>query len=58
MEQQSKQLKHNIYKLAWYMRGSLSVTEAFLLDSEDREIISGIVEENFETTKKIQMPHF
>tara|TARA_B110000240_G_C13325328_1_gene378898 strand:+ start:180 stop:356 length:177 start_codon:yes stop_codon:yes gene_type:complete len=58
MEQQAKQLKHNLYKLAWYMRGSLGVNEAFSLDNEDREIISNIIEENFETTKKIQMPHF
>ena len=58
MENQTKQLKHDLFKLAWYMRGSLSVDEAFSLDAEDREIIAGIIDENFETTKKIKMPHF
>jgi hypothetical protein len=58
MEQQAKQIKHNLYKLAWYMRGSISVDEAFSLDNEDRDIICNIIEENLETTKSSGQPFF
>lgn len=40
------------------MRGGLSYEEAFYLGPEDREIISKIVEENIEITKKTQLPFF
>ena len=40
------------------MRGSLSFSEAFDLSLEDIEIISEIIKDNLETTKKTQMPFF
>lgn len=40
------------------MRGGLSYDEAFQLSVEDREIISEIVKENLETTKKSGLPFF
>jgi hypothetical protein len=40
------------------MRGGLSFEEAFYLGPEEREIISKIVEENIEITKKTQLPFF
>jgi len=58
MENESKALKKEIFKMAWYMRGGLSFTEAYMLDQEDREIIAKIIEENLETTKSSQMPFF
>jgi|TARA_B100000886_G_scaffold26983_1_gene17106 hypothetical protein len=38
------------------MRGSVSISEAYLLSREDIEIINEIIKENLETTKKSQMP--
>lgn len=40
------------------MRGSLSVDEAHIMPHEDRVIISKIIEENLETTKKSGLPFF
>ncbi len=40
------------------MRGGLSVTEAFDLSFEDREILSNIVKDNLETSKKTGQPFF
>lgn len=40
------------------MRGSLSVDEAFALSYEDREIMSELIKENLETTKKSGLPFF
>ena len=58
LDNEIKNLKHNIFKLCWYMRGSVTLDDAFATSHEDREIISKIVEENIETTKKSGLPFF
>jgi hypothetical protein len=58
MEEESKALKRDLYKMCWYMRGSLSFEEAYHLDIQDRTIISEIIESNLETTKETQLPFF
>jgi len=40
------------------MRGGMSIDDAFALSVEDREIISNIIKENLETTKKSGLPFF
>lgn len=40
------------------MRGGLTYEEAMNLGFQERDIISGIINENLETTKKTQMPFF
>jgi hypothetical protein len=58
LDRESKALRKDTFKLAWYMRGSLSVDQAFGMDISDREIISEIIKENIETTKTTGLPHF
>jgi signal-transduction protein with cAMP-binding, CBS, and nucleotidyltransferase domain len=58
LENQSKALKEEALRLAWYMRGSVSYDEAMLLTDTDRAIISKIVKDNLETSKKSGMPFF
>jgi hypothetical protein len=57
-ENDSKALKEELFRMCWYMRGSLSFTESFLLTVEDRQIIAKIIEDNLETSKTTQMPFF
>ena len=40
------------------MRGGLSYEEAYYLGVEEREIISKVIEENIEITKKTSLPFF
>jgi len=40
------------------MRGGVTIDEAYALSIEDREIISKVIEENLETTKKSGLPFF
>jgi hypothetical protein len=40
------------------MRGGLSYEEAYFLGPDEREVISKVVEENIEITKKTQLPFF
>lgn len=58
MENEQKQIKSEILKLCWYMRGGVTLDEGFNLTYEDREIISDIVKDNLETTKKSGLPFF
>jgi hypothetical protein len=58
MENDSKAIKEQLFKLCWYMRGGLSFTESYMLDHQDREIIAKIIQENLEMTKTSGMPFF
>ena len=58
MENGQKEVKSEIMKLCWYMRGSVTLDEGYNLSYEDRAIIGDIVKENLETTKKSGMPFF
>ncbi len=58
MEREAKALKNQLYQIMWYMRGSITLSEAFELESEDLEIISRIIKDNLETTKKTRLPFF
>jgi hypothetical protein len=40
------------------MRGALSFTEAYMLDVQDRAILSEIVHDNLEMTKESRLPFF
>jgi hypothetical protein len=42
--------------MCWYMRGSVSLSEAYDLSPEDREIIHNIIKDNLETAKKTNQP--
>ena len=58
LENQAKQFKNDLMKIVWYMRGGISLEEAYNTCYEDREIISNIIRENLETTKKSGLPFF
>ena len=58
LEKQSKAIKEEVLKLCWYMRGSISYNEGMMLSPDERTMISGIVKDNLETTKKSGMPFF
>jgi hypothetical protein len=57
-EKESKAIKEELLKLCWFMRGGISYDEAFLLSSQEREIIGKIIEDNMETTKRSGLPFF
>ena len=57
-ESQAKNLKLEIMKIFWFMRGGMSWTEALNLSPDERAIASQLVKENMETTKKSGQPFF
>jgi len=58
LENESKALKEEVLKLCWFMRGSLSYDEGMSLSQEDRSLMSKLIKDNLETTKKSGMPFF
>jgi|TARA_B110000977_G_scaffold91250_1_gene121099 hypothetical protein len=56
-ETEVKQIKHNVYKLSWYMRGGVNAQELLCdTDLDDLGILHTIVKENIEFTKSTKMP--
>ena len=57
-ESQAKNLKLEVMKICWFMRGGMSWTEALNLSPDERAISAQLVKENMETTKKSGQPFF
>lgn len=51
-ESERKSLKQNIFELMWWMRGSVSLEEAWSMSADDRKAINQIIKDNLETMKK------
>lgn len=58
MENDINSIKKSAMSLTWYMRGGVSYEDVLNMSNEDRKVISELVEQNLETTKKTQMPFF
>jgi hypothetical protein len=58
MENGQKELKHELFKICWFMRGGVTYDEANTLSPTEREIIAQLVKDNMETTKKTGQPFF
>jgi len=53
----TKQLKDEIFRISWYMRGGVSSDDLFFKYSyEDRQIINEIIKDNIEATKNSRLP--
>lgn len=57
-ERQSRAIKDEILRFCWYMRGGINYNDAMFLSSEERKIISEIIKDNLETSKKSGLPFF
>jgi hypothetical protein len=57
MEKETRDIKKEVFKLCWYMRG-LSYSEGMNLSADERDIVGEIIKENLETTKKSGLPFF
>jgi hypothetical protein len=58
MESETIAIKDNAIKMSWYMRGGATYEDVLNMSSEERKVISKLIEENLETTKKSGLPFF
>jgi hypothetical protein len=58
MDLEVEALKHNLYQMCWFMRGGVTIEQAYMMDVADQNIISKIIKSNMETTKESGLPFF
>jgi len=58
LEKDTKAIKDELFRICWFMRGGVTITEAYQLDYQDRNLIGKIIESNLETTKETGVPFF
>ena len=58
MEKEAGMIRSEAFKLAWHMRGGITYEQVMMLSPLERQAISELVKENYETTKKSGLPHF
>jgi hypothetical protein len=58
MEKETQDIRLDVLKLCWYMRGGVTYDEAMQMSQVDRDLINDIVKDNLETTKKSGLPFF
>ena len=57
-DNETKNLKLEIMKICWFLRGGMSWNEALVLSPDERAVATQLVKENMETTKKSGQPFF
>jgi hypothetical protein len=58
MEKEAKQIKNEMFRICWSMRGGITLDQAMQLSYQDRENIAELIKDNLETTKKSGLPYF
>lgn len=58
MNKEAKNIRSENMKMCWYMRGGITYSEVMNLSHDERLMISDIIKENLETTKKTGLNFF
>jgi hypothetical protein len=58
MEKETRDIRLDVLKLCWYMRGGVTYEEAMQMSQQERSVINDIIKDNMETTKKSGLPFF
>jgi hypothetical protein len=58
MEKEAESIRQEGLKMSWYMRGGITYDQILALSSKERGMISAIIKDNLETTKKSRLPFF
>ena len=51
-------IREESIKLCWYMRGGITYEQALEMSSSERDMVSKLIKENLETTKKTGLNFF
>ena len=58
MEKETISIKQNAIRMAWHMRGGATYEDILNMCTEERNAISKLMEDNYDTTKKSGLPFF
>jgi hypothetical protein len=57
-DEEVSKVRSECLKMSWYMRGGLSYEQAMALSWNERNLVSALIKDNLETTKKSGLPFF
>jgi hypothetical protein len=58
MEKETVDIRREALQMSWYMRGGITYNQALSLSVNERLLISELIKEHLETTKKSGLPFF
>jgi len=58
MDKEIIDIRQEALRMSWYMRGGISYEQALQLSVGERKIVTKIINDNMETTKKSGLPFF
>ena len=58
MDSEVDNIRQEALNMAWYLRGGLTYDQAMALGPSERKMISQLIKDNLETTKKSGLPFF
>jgi hypothetical protein len=58
MDKECSAIRSEALKMSWYMRGGLTYDQTMALSNDERKLISAMIKDNLETTKKSGLPFF
>ena len=58
MDTETVDIRREAVQMSWYMRGGITYDQALQLSVNERTLISELIKENLETTKKSGLPFF
>ena len=58
LEAEKKAFRFDLVRMCWYMRGGLTLSEAYMSTFEEREMVATLVKEHLDTAKKTGQPFF
>ena len=58
MEKETLDIKENAIRMSWHMRGGVTYEDILNMSSDERNVISKLMTDNYETTKKSGLPFF
>jgi hypothetical protein len=58
MDKETSDIRQEAIKIAWYMRGGITYDQALQLSISERTLVSELIKDNLETTKKTGLPFF
>ena len=58
MDKETADIRQEAIKIAWYMRGGITYDQALQLSVSERTLVSELIKDNLETTKKTGLPFF
>lgn len=56
MDKEVHNIRKDVAKMCWYMRGGLTYTEGMDTSYEERKMINEVIKDNLDTAKKTGQP--